>query len=82
MKIDQLDPSSSDAQELLHLSDEYLSSLYPSESNHLASAVELSHDSTLFLGIFVGEKVVGCGAVKLMKDDGQYGEIKRVFIQV
>ena len=80
MKIARLDPYSKEAQHLLCLSDQYLSALYPSESLHLANAAELSSDSTLFLGVHDGENIVGCGAVKVMGDDGQYGEIKRVFV--
>jgi putative acetyltransferase len=81
MKITPLDPSSKDAQELLSLSDSYLEDLYPSESNHLASIAELSDQSTVFLGVYEGENILGCGAVRVMEDDGQYGELKRVFIK-
>ena len=81
MKITVLDPSSQDAQELLDLSDAYSKNLYPSESNHLASIAELSDQSTVFLGIYDGETILGCGAVMVMEDDGQYGELKRVFIK-
>lgn len=28
-----------------------------------------------------GENILGCGAVRVMEDDGQYGELKRVFIK-
>ena len=81
IKITSLDPCSKDAQELLSLSDAYLENLYPSESNHLASIAELSDQSTVFLGIYDGENILGCGAVRVMEDDGQYGELKRVFIK-
>jgi putative acetyltransferase len=81
MKITLLDPSSKDAQELLNLSDAYLEDLYPLESNHLASIAELSDQSSVFLGIYEGENILGCGAVRVMEDDGQYGELKRVFIK-
>ena len=80
-KITALDPYSKDAQDLLSLSDAYLKNLYPSESNHLASIAELSDQSTVFLGICDGEHILGCGAVRVMEDDGQYGELKRVFIK-
>ena len=81
MKITPLDPFSKDAQELLSLSDAYLENLYPFESNHLASNAELADQSTVFLGIYDGDKILGCGAVKVMEDDGEYGELKRVFIK-
>lgn len=80
IKITALDPSSKDAQELLSLSDMYLENLYPAESNHLASIGELSDQSTVFLGIYDGEHILGCGAA-IVVDDGQYGELKRVFIK-
>lgn len=81
MKITALDPSSKDAQELFSLSNAYLGSLYPAESNHLASIAELSGQSTILLGIYDGENILGCGAVRVMEDDGQYGELRRVFIK-
>lgn len=81
IKITALDPYSKDAQELLRLSDAYLEDLYPSESNHLASIAELSDQSTVFLGIYAGENILGCGAARVMGDDGQYGELKRIFIK-
>ena len=81
IKITSLDPSSKDAQELLSLSDAYLESLYPAESNHLASIAELSDQSTTFLGIYDGENILGCCAVRVVEDDCQYGELKRVFIK-
>jgi len=34
----------------------------------------------LFLGAWIGDVVVGCGAVKTLDDDGLYGEIKRMFV--
>jgi putative acetyltransferase len=81
IQITALDPSSRDAQELLILSDAYSEDLYPSESNHLASIDELSDQSTIFLGVYDGENILGCGAVKVLEDDGNYGELKRVFIK-
>ena len=41
MKITPLDPHSQQAKDLLTLSDDFLASLYPAESIHLASAKEL-----------------------------------------
>lgn len=80
MNLHPLDPWSPGAQHLLTLSDAYLASLYPAESNHLTSPQTLSESHVCFLGITIGEQVVACGAVKRMDDDGQYGEIKRVFV--
>jgi len=81
MKITALDPHSQAAQDLLTLSDNYLAALYPAESIHLASAIDLSDPSSLFLGVVDGENRVGCGSVKIIEGDIRYGELKRVFIK-
>lgn len=81
MKITTLDPHSRHAQDLLILSDDYLAALYPAESIHLASATDLSDPSSLFLGMADGKKLIGCGSVKIIEGDIQYGELKRVFIK-
>ncbi len=65
---------------LLALSDAYMQALYPPASNHLESAEALSGPHARFLGIYADNDLVACGAVKLMEDDGRYGEIKRVFV--
>lgn len=74
------DPRSPDVRRLLALSDEYMGGLYPPESNHLEPAEALCAGNVIFLGAFAGDTLVGCGAVKLMTDDGHYGEIKRVYV--
>jgi putative acetyltransferase len=58
----------------------YAANLYPSESNHLDGAAELSKPNVRFLGAFIGNELAGIGAVKVLCDDVIYGEIKRVFI--
>jgi putative acetyltransferase len=80
MKPHPLDPWSPGAQHLLALSDAYLASLYPAESNHLTSPQTLALPHVWFIGITLGDQVVACGAVKRMQDDGEYGEVKRVFV--
>lgn len=67
---------------LVAQSDEYLSSLYPPESNH-AEPLEalISNDSAFFAG-YLGNTLAACGAVKFSDDDIRYGEIKRVFVDV
>ncbi len=65
---------------LVAKSDEYLSSLYPPESNHAESLdVLVTGNSAFFVG-YLGEELVVCGAAKIAKDDGVYGEVKRVFV--
>ena len=73
-------PRSCDAARLTEQSDQYMESLYPAESNHLESPEALQKPNVSFFGAYVGEDLVGCGAVKVLSDDGSYGEIKRVFV--
>lgn len=80
MQIKPLDPLSAPAAHLLALSDAYMASLYPAESNHMESPHALALPNVLFLGAYIGAELAGCGAVKLMSDDGLYGEIKRVYV--
>ena len=74
------DPEEPAALRLLALSDSYLQSLYPAESNHLESAAALKKANVIFLGGLLGAELVACGAVKLLNDEGSYGEIKRLFV--
>jgi putative acetyltransferase len=78
--IHPVDPHCAGARRLLALSDAYMQALYPAESNHLESSAALAQPNVRFLGIHSGDELVACGAVKLMEDDGRYGEIKRVFV--
>lgn len=73
-------PDSPGARKLIALSDEYLAALYPPESNHLESIEALQRPNVRFMGIELAGELVACGAVKLMNNDGEYGEIKRVFV--
>jgi putative acetyltransferase len=80
MRIEPTDPESDSAQALIAMSDAYMTALYPAESNHLESARALKAPNVLFLGCFLQGQLVGCGAVKILSDDGRYGELKRVFV--
>ena len=80
MQIKPLDPLSAAAAQLLALSDAYMASLYPAESNHMESPTALALPNVLFLGAYLDGELAGCGAVKLMHDDDSYGEIKRVYV--
>lgn len=74
------DLSDSKVTSLVAKSDEYLSSLYPPESNH-AEPLEalIGEDSAFFVG-YIDNELAACGAVKIAVDDAMYGEIKRVFV--
>jgi putative acetyltransferase len=80
MQIRSLDAATPAARHLLDLSDAYMGALYPAESNHLEGVTALKQPGVHFIGGYVDEELVACGAVKLMDDDGIYGEIKRVFV--
>jgi putative acetyltransferase len=80
MVVTPVDPTSPGARRLIALSDALMSALYPPESNHFESPGALALPNVRFVGIHDGEELVACGAVKLMDDDGTYGEIKRVFV--
>jgi len=66
--------------ELIRLSDEYMSALYPAESNHLESPSALAAPNVAVFGAYVGERLAGCVAAKTMHDDGTYAEIKRLYV--
>jgi putative acetyltransferase len=65
---------------LVAKSDNYLSSLYPPESNHAAPLEALVGAGSAFFAGYVDNQLVACGAVKLAEDDTTYGEIKRLFV--
>ena len=71
-------------QGLLDSSDAHFAALYPPGSNHLEDISALTQPNVTIFGVLVGEALVACGAVKIMKadegDEGDYGEIKRVFV--
>lgn len=81
MHLQPLNPLSVAAGELLALSDAYMAALYPAESNHMESPEALARPNVCFVGAWLEDTLVGCGAVKVMDDDGTYGEIKRVFVR-
>ena len=80
MDIRTINPDDAQARALIAHLDSLMASLYPAESNHLDSTDELKKPNVLFLGAFDGGELTGCGAVKILDDDGDYGEIKRVFV--
>jgi len=75
--IKPVDPSRAEVYQLIEQLDEYQSSLYPPESNHLDSIDELSKSNAFFVGAYIDSVICGIGSVKPIKD---YGEIKRVYV--
>jgi putative acetyltransferase len=66
--------------QLIAEADAYMLALYPAISNHLTDPATLLDEEGLFMGVYVDEKLVGCGAVRLRQDQSRYGEIKRLFV--
>ncbi len=80
MDIENLDPDSPEVQVLIAASNAYYIDLYPAESNHLESNEDLKRSNVLFVGCRIENEIVASGAAKIMQDDGNYAEIKRVFV--
>ena len=70
---------SSEADHLLHLSDAYMDSLYPVESNHLVSPDKLRREALVFLGGFCGADCLACVAL-MAGHKPHYAEVKRLFV--
>ena len=80
IQIEALDPAAVEVQALIAASDAFYDGLYPEESNHLEALDDLDKSNVLFFGCRVNGNLVASGAAKLMDDDGDYAEIKRVFV--
>jgi len=80
IQIEYLDPQTAEVKTLIAVSDAFYEGLYPDESNHLEAPGELDKPNVLFVGCRVDGTLVASGAAKLMDDDGDYAEIKRVFV--
>jgi len=78
--IETLDPDEPEVRALIAASDRFYLDLYPPESNHLESGAELKSANAIFIGCRVDGTLVASGAAKLMHDDGDYAEIKRVYV--
>lgn len=63
---------------LIDLSNVYMASLYPAESNHLVDIGQLEKDNVSFFVARHGGRVVGCGAL-VEAGDGT-AEVKRMFV--
>ena len=74
------DLTNSDVVAMVAKSDEFMSALYPPESNHAEPLEALVGEKSAFFAGYIGEQLAACGAVKLFEDDTIYGEIKRVFV--
>ena len=80
IQIEYLDPQAAEVKALVAVSDAFYEGLYPVESSHLEALDDLGKPNVLFMGCRIGGALVASGAAKLMNDDGDYAEIKRVFV--
>lgn len=75
-----VDPTCVAARRLIALADAFMAGLYPPESNHFDSPESLARPGVHFIGIHAADELIACGGIKLMQDDGRYGEIKRLYV--
>ncbi len=80
MTIEPVDPADPRVLPLLAASDAYHLGLYPAESAHLDGVAALQLPNVHFVAAIDAGAIVGCGAVKILSDDGLYGEVKRVWV--
>jgi putative acetyltransferase len=80
MEIETLNPKDEAVLALIEVSNRYYTDLYPPGSTHLTSHDELGHAQMIFIGGRVDGKLVASGAARIMNDDGNYAEIKRVYV--
>lgn len=80
VRIEILDPDAADVLAMIRSSNDFYVDLYPAESTHLESREDLGSDNVLFIGTRVDGVLAATGAAKIMRDDGEYAEIKRVFV--
>ena len=78
-------PDHPQVQALIEALDAYLATVYPPEQNYLLDLSGLRHPSVTFLGAWMGDTLVGCGAVRAVPGEAAtegrpYGEIKRMFV--
>lgn len=71
-------PDQPDIIKLLEMSDAYMASLYPAESNHLLDVSKLMKPEVSFLVARKDGQIVGCCA--LVSQEGGFAEIKRMFV--
>ncbi|MEM7563707.1 MAG: GNAT family N-acetyltransferase, partial [Pseudomonadota bacterium] len=73
-------PDHDEVKELIDASNQFYTDLYPPESNHLTTDDELRQPDMLFIGGRLDQQLVASGAARMMNDDDEYAEIKRVYV--
>ena len=80
MQIKRITTLTNDVELLLQLSRDYQHELYPPESVHQDDTNSLLSESVYFLGGYQNNTLLGIGAVKVVKAEPVYGEIKNLFV--
>ena len=78
--IENLDPDSPEVRALIAASDAYYVDLYPAESNHLESSEDLKKANVILLGCRIDGELVASAAAKILQEEVEYAEIKRLFV--
>jgi putative acetyltransferase len=73
------DPRAPDVTALVRELDRMFEALYPAESNHLLDVATLAGPDMRFFVARRSGEALGCGALWLK--EGDYGEVKRVFVK-
>jgi predicted dienelactone hydrolase len=86
LRISTLSPYDPQAAALMAAGDAFMIALYPDAGEHITGAAALAADSVLFVGGYVDDALVACGAVRICGDDndgagdGVYGDLRRMFV--
>ncbi|WP_377298741.1 GNAT family N-acetyltransferase [Rhizobium sp. SGZ-381] len=76
--IEREPPRQPDVIRLLELSNTYMASLYPAESNHMLPLEELELSTVSFFVARQGQTVLGCAS--LVRNEDGTAEIKRMYV--
>jgi len=77
--VEAVRPDAPDAASLISELEAHLASIYPPESRHGFSIERLIAESVAFFVLRVKNQPAGCGGIKFI--DGEYGEIKRMYVR-
>ena len=80
INIVEVPADSADAVQLIReLDDHLLAHPYPPQSRHAFSVDKLLREGVVFFVTYCDGELAGCGGVKMF--DGEYGEVKRMFVR-
>lgn len=79
IEISRERPDSPDAAALVEELESHLASIYPDESRHGLSVERLVREGVAFFVTRVDGVAAGCGGLLLF--DGEYGEVKRMYVR-